>query len=271
LKVHIFHGLATDDTGKKGHYRVRGLYDLYCTRGFRETAFFSTAAKQHPHYEVVETGWSKMDPLFAGLPVASIRDSLATDKPVVLYAATFSPSLTSAPYLVETIRALSAEGQFHWIVTLHPKCPAHIQAQYRALQGPHLTFYESSQDVLPLMQAADVMLSDTSSIAIEYMLLDKPVVTFRNKVPAAYLLNVTEPDEIVPALQTALARPPKLLAAIRQFTAEVHPHRDGKSSERVLEAVSALLERGTGHLSKKPVNLLRKARLRKQLKYYRPW
>lgn len=269
LKVHVFHGLATDQTGKKGHFRVRGVYDLYCTRGEEETRFFSEAAKKQPHFEVVETGWPKVDPLFSESNTNDVRQELDTDKPVVFYASTFSPSLTSAPYLVDTIRELSQAGRYHWIVTLHPKCDPELMNRYRDLAGPNLTFFESSQDVLPLIRAGDVMLCDTSSIAIEFMLLQKPVVTFRTKAPAPYVLNVTETSEIGPVLETALTRPDSLMDAIRRFTQAMHPYKDGKSSERVLEAVNALLDKGTGHLSNKPLNLWRKYRIRKQLKYYR--
>ena len=269
LKVHVFHGLATDQTGKKGHFRVRGLYDLYCTRGEEETRFFKEAAKKQPHFEVVETGWPKVDPLFSDREMNGIREELNTDKPVIFYASTFSPSLTFASYLVETIKRLSQSGRYHWIVTLHPKSDPEVMSQYRALAGPDLTFYESNQDVLPLLRAGDVMLCDTSSIAIEFMLLEKPVVTFRTKAPAPYVLNVTEVSDIEPALATALTRPEPLMKEIHQFVSVIHPYRDGKSSDRVLDATNALIDKGTGHLLDKPLNLLRKYRIRKQLKYYR--
>ena len=268
LKVHVFHGLATDETGKKGHFRVRGMYDLYCTRGREETRFFSEAATKHRHFEVVETGWPKVDPLFSENDTRDIREELGTDKPVVFFASTFSPSLTYAPYLVDTIKQLSQTRQYHWIVTLHPKSDPDVMSQYRALAGPGLTFYESNQDVLPLLRAADVMLCDTSSIAIEFMLLGKPVVTFRTKAPAPYVLNVTEAGEIEPALATALTRPEHLMNAAQQFVSAMHPYTDGQPSERVLEATNALIDKGTGHLSPKPLNLLRKFRLRKRLSYY---
>jgi CDP-glycerol glycerophosphotransferase (TagB/SpsB family) len=170
---------------------------------------------------------------------------------------------------VETIKRLSQSGRYHWIVTLHPKSDPEVMSQYRALEGPDLTFYESNQDVLPLLRAGDVMLCDTSSIAIEFMLLEKPVVTFRTKAPAPYLLNVTEVTEIESALATALTKPEPLMQAIHQFVSAMHPYRDGKSSERVLDATDALIAEGIGHLSRKPLNLLRKYRMRKQLKYYR--
>ena len=268
LKVQVFHGLASDLTGKKGHFRIRGLFDLYCTRAAEETRLFQEMAAKQRHFDVVETGWPKVDPLFSGVESSDLRKELNTEKPIIFYAATFSPSLTSAPFLVDTIRNLSSTGQYRWIVTLHPKCDPDVMSQYRALQGPNLTFYESSHDVLPLLRAADVMLCDTSSIALEFMLLEKPVVTFRTKLPAPYVLNVIEPAEIESAIATALTRPDYLITAIRQFATDVHPHKDGKSSERVLGAANALIDKGTGHLESKPLNILRKVRLRRQLKYY---
>jgi len=268
IKVQVFHGLATDSTGKKGHFRIRGLYDLYCTRSTEETRLFKQMAEKQPHFEVVETGWPKVDPLFSNNEAANFRNDLNTDKPVVFYASTFSPSLTSAPLLIETIAKLSRSGQYHWIVTLHPKSNDEITAQYRKLQGPNLTFYESSQDVLPLLRTGDVMLCDTSSIAIEFMLLNKPVVTFRTKVPAPYVLNVTQTQEVGPALANALSRPDDLMNAIHQFSKDIHPFTDGKSSERVLEATDRLIETGISHLAPKPANFFRKFKIRKRLKYY---
>ncbi len=269
VKVQVFHGLATDLTGKKGHYKIRGFYDLYCTRSEEETRIFKKMRRRHPHFEVVKTGWPKVDPLFSGLDQNHLLFPADSSKPVVFYASTFSPSLTSSPYLVDTIKKLSQTGRYHWIVTLHPKTDKKVKAMYRALQGPHMTFYESSQDVLPLIKAADVMLCDTSSIALEFMLADKPVVTFRTKVPAPYVLNVTEPSEIEAAIDKAITRPVDLMGEIRAFTDQLHPCRDGRSSERVLDATNYLINHGASHLAPKPLNFWRKLKIRRRLKYYK--
>lgn len=268
IKVQIFHGLATDDTGKKGHYRIRGFFDLYCTRGPEETEKFQALADSLGHFRVVETGWPKLDPLFSEKSDLSLRDELGTDKPIILYASTFSPSLTSAPDLYETILSLSTSGQWHWLVTLHPKMDRGVVDRYRELAGPNLTFFESSEDVLPLLKTADAMLCDTSSIAIEFQVLGKPLVTFRAKSPGPQQLDVRVPDEVQSSLTQALQTPSGLMEATRAFTDSLHPWYDGLSSQRVLDAVDRFLLSGQGELKRKPLNILRKWKIRRKLRYH---
>ena len=55
-------------------------------------------------------------------------------------------------------------------------------------------------NVIPLLQAADVMLCDTSSILLMFLLLRRPVVTFNNQAPAAHLLNVTDATQVEAAI-----------------------------------------------------------------------
>ncbi len=270
IKVQLFHGLATDLTGKKGHYKIRGFFDLYCTRSNEETLIFKELGLKHPHYEVVETGWPKMDPLFLKGESDILKYKLhSSKKPIVFYTSTFSPSLTSAPILVNTVKKLSQTGKYQWIVTLHPKTDEKIKERYRAIQSKYLTFYEGDQDILPLLRLADVMLSDTSSIALEFMLLEKPVVSFRAKKPAPYLFNVTETAAIESAINNVITRPDGLMKEIRDFAKKIHPYRDGKSSERVLSAIDHMLENGSSpNLSPKPRNIWRKIKIRHKIKYY---
>lgn len=59
------------------------MYSLYCTRGEEETRFFREAAATYRHFEVVETGWPKIDPLFLENDTRDIRKEIGTDKPIV--------------------------------------------------------------------------------------------------------------------------------------------------------------------------------------------
>lgn len=274
VKVEVFHGLANDETGKKGHYRIRGLFDLYCTHAPEVTHKFKALSEVHKTFSVIETGWSKLDPLFnPALNEPSVyddfRNGVKKDKPIVFYASTFSPSLTSAPYLVDVIKAMSMSSKWHWLVTLHPKMPEGIVEQYRALQGENFTFVESHNDILPLLKAADVMLCDTSSIALEYLLLNKPLVTFRAKTPANYAINVLETNAVEDAISQALLHPELLKKSAQAYISKLHAYADGLSSERVLKAVDDFVMNDMSHLKAKPLNLWRKFQIRKKMAYYK--
>jgi len=268
IKVEIFHGLANDATGKKGHYRIRGLFDLYCTHAKESTLIFERLAAKYKTFHVAETGWPKVDPLFKDNSIDTSAYRPATEKPVILYASTFSPSLSTAALLPETIGKLSRKGNWHWLVTLHPKMDEEIVARYRALVGPNLQFIESDKDVLPLLKTADAMLCDTSSISLEFMLLDKPVVTLRTKVPGPQVIDVQQPDEVEQALTAALEYPADLMQNTRAYMEALHPYRDGCSSERILEATDTFIKLHAATLKPKPLNLFRKFQIRKRMHYY---
>ncbi len=274
VKVEVFHGLANDETGKKGHYRIRGLFDLYCTHAPEVTKKFQALAKKYKTFSVAETGWPKLDPLFNSdlrdlSPYDDFRNTTKVDKPIILYASTFSPSLTSAPYLIEVIRKLSESSKWHWLVTLHPKMPEEVVAQYKAMQGDNFTYVDSSYDVLPLLRVADAMLCDTSSIGLEFLQLNKPLVTFKAKVPGPHVINVTDENEIESALTYALSMPEDLLLEAKKFSEKLHVYFDGSSSERVLQATDYFIENEYDKLKAKPLNLWRKFQMRKKMSYYK--
>ncbi|MGH8236256.1 MAG: CDP-glycerol glycerophosphotransferase family protein, partial [Steroidobacteraceae bacterium] len=143
VKVHVGHGFAVP--GKRNTFSIRGLFDLYCTLGQHDTPEYTRLSRAMGHFKVIETGWSKLDPLFS--PAVAPLD-VTRDRPVVLYASTFTKRLTSAPYLLDAVRALSRSGRWRWLVTLHPKLPADLVRRWRALQGEYLQYVET-EDVIP--------------------------------------------------------------------------------------------------------------------------
>jgi CDP-glycerol glycerophosphotransferase (TagB/SpsB family) len=271
IKVQLLHGLATDAMGKKGHYRDRGFFDLYCTHGPEGTARFQLLAQKFRHFKVVETGWPKLDPIFQSQGIASLKEPLALTscKPMIIYAPTFSPSVTSAYKLFSKISELARVGTYHWLIKFHPKMNAEITEKFRLLAGQYLTFFESHEDVLPLLHAADLMVSDNSSITVEFQLMNKPLVTFNTLTPGPHLINITDPDELEGALAYALTRPEKLMSEINGFVDRFHPYRDGLSSQRVLDAVKDFADSGSNDLKSKPLNLIRKFKIRRKLGHYK--
>ena len=271
LKVAVFHGFNVAKATRsdaRGHFNIRGCFDLYCTQGPETTGPFERLASRYGYFRVVETGWPALDPVFSqGKRFATVRNG----KPKILFCSTFTAALSSARHLVNTVKELSISGDWDWLVQFHPKMPRDIVEAYRDMQGPHLRFVETD-DVLPLLEEADVMLCDTSSMIPMFLALHKPVVTFRNQSRGSkkHLLDVRDPREIKPAIRAALDPKEELLEHISAYVANIHPYRDGRSSERVLDAVEEMLRNGREGLKRKPWNLFRNLKERKKLGYWKP-
>ncbi len=269
-KVQLFHGFNAEKRDEQvGHFRIRGDFDLYCTQGPSTTPKFQQLAQQHGYFQAVETGWPKIDPLFQTDEQTGLREQLGIKKPIVLYTSTFSRRLTAAPRLHDAIAQLANEGRWHWLVNLHPKMPSAIVDSYKALEGESLSFMDTD-NIIPLLKAADVMVSDTSSVVFEFMLQDKPVITCRHRNPGPHLLNIQEADELESTIDTALTLSPEseLMSEMHKYADWLHPYRDGHSSERVLDATEAFLKNDYGKLKHKPLNFGRRISTRKKLGYW---
>jgi hypothetical protein len=266
INVSIFHGFDAGKLDKKGnndHFKVRNCFDLYCTQGPSTTKEFIALAEEHGHFKVTETGWCALDWLYED------NENTSTTKPTILLCSTFSKKLSCAPHLFETVKKLSQSGKWHWLVQFHPKMPVEIVQQYKSIQNDNLSFVETD-DVIPLLQKADVMVCDTSSVLIMFLLLGKPVVTFNNIAPKEYLLNISNVDLLEKTIEKAFEKPPELMANIASFIDQTHPYQDGQSSNRVLNAVDEVLSEKVC-LGKKPLDFFRQFKMRKKLKYWKFW
>lgn len=261
IKVQVFHGLIDKRNKPDEYFRIRGYFDLYCTPGNERTPGFKKQEEKYGFFKVIETGWSKMDYY---TPIE--RDP--NQRTTVMYASTFSRNMTSTVHLYDTIERLIQEKDWDWLITLHPKLDQSIIDRYKALTRYTNVKFDGSADNVPLMQKADVMLCDSSSIVTEFLWFDKPVVTFRNINPGNYLIDVNEIDKVEGALEEALTRPTELMQNIRRYIDWLHPYRDGKSSGRILDAIDEFDKKYKGKLKKKPLNIIRKLKMRKKAGYY---
>tara|TARA_R110001592_G_scaffold155601_1_gene385541 strand:- start:420 stop:1493 length:1074 start_codon:yes stop_codon:yes gene_type:complete len=273
VKVGVFHGFFAGKHGNS-HFNIRGFFDIYCPQGPNTTGPFQELAKKHGFFRVVQTGWSKLDPLFKAnnaqlsAQKSEVTENRASSKPTILFASTFSKIATAAPHVFDTIKRLSESGEWNWLVTLHPKMDKTVVEKYKSIEGDNLRFIENA-GVLSALQEADVMLCDTSSIISEFIVLQKPVVTYKTLNNGEHLINVEDVNEVENALRYALTKPPELMQKVISFGKMIHPDTDGLSSERVLDAVDWFIKEGHKGLKKKPLNLLRKYKIRKKLGYFK--
>lgn len=269
VKVAVFHGYPMKKRIEKidDHFTIRGWFDIYCTQGPSSTPYFRQLEKRHGFFKIYETGWTKADSYFK----KSATEEHDNARPVILYSPTFTKGISSAWDLLPVIRRLAATKPWDWIITFHPKLddPQLIEDYQRmADEMPNVEFARLNKG-LATFRRSDVMLCDSSSITVEYMMLGKPVVTYRNTHPGPHLLNVRDTEEIGPAIEAALKHPQELMKEIDRYTAYHEAHRDGQNSARVLDAVEDFIANWKGRLRHKPLNLVRRIKLRMQLGYYK--
>jgi len=267
VKVQIFHGFLAQKRPSKKHifseFRIRGFFDLYCTQGPSTTETFKKLAKKYGYFEVEETGWSKVDPLFP------IETKEIAPIPNIMIASTFTERLSLA-YNEEVfleIQRLSQTGKYNFLMVLHPKLPQEIIKKWKQLESDHFTFYDTT-DLIPLFKKSAILFADTTSAIQEFSLQHKPIVSFRHTFEHDYLIHVQDPKEIEESFKHALSYPKKILEKLATFTEKLHPYHDGHSSARVIDASIHFLNKNKDHLKPKPINLLRKTKIRQRLHKY---
>lgn len=265
LKVMLFHGMAINKRADKDdvHYKIRGWYDLFCTHAEKDTQRFSELAQQHKNFYVRQTGWPKLDGLFKA-PAPTDQ----TTKKTLFFATTFSPNITCAPIVADELKRISELGDWRVIATLHPLMDQSVVKKYQSLQSENFIYLSPEQDLYPAMHSADIMLCDTSSIMYEFMFLNKPVITFKTRNPGNFLTDINSVETLLPTMERLMQNASAQLQAARKICYQLNAFNDGKSSQRVLEAVDEILSGSLPPLKSKPLNLIRKLKLRKRLGYW---
>ncbi|MDH3978860.1 MAG: CDP-glycerol glycerophosphotransferase family protein [Gammaproteobacteria bacterium] len=266
-KVAVFHGFnARKRTRGKldSHFTIRGCFDLYCTQGPSTTQVFEQLAKAHGYFRVQETGWPKVDPLF-GKSLSNNQTGCLT----ILLTSTFSRRLSCAPHLLdEWSELIHRRPEWKFQTQFHPKMPAETIHAYKNIKASNYEFIETD-DMNPYLSSADIMVSDTSSILQEFLLLEKPVITYQTRFPEPHLINIMSPTELEKAILEANSKPSELIENIHKYIQKLHPYKDGHSSSRVIDATEWFIREGNIGLKKKPINLIRKLKDRKKLKYWK--
>lgn len=258
VKIQIFHGYAGE---KKGHWVIRHYFDTYFTQGPFFTEGFRKLAAIHRDFEVLETGWPRQDWVKANLHTFDEERKRLLEKSgrkhLVLYAPTFSPSLTSLPIMKDALVELTRKRDVLVVVKLHPLTRQEWVDEYRQLAGEHeYILWMDDFSVAKYQLMADVMISDTSSTIYEFLLKDKPVITYRASAGKIYWKNIENTDELCTAFDEVLQDGEG--TRLRQWVIDNYdPYLDGKVAHRMLEGARDYIRRH-GVPRKRQLNLWRK-------------
>ncbi len=268
LKVALFHGFNSGKRGNDAHFKIRQCFDMYCTQGPNTTERFLKLADQYKTFTVQETGWAMLDPLFTLIEPNLYCAAEEDKRPTILFCSTFSEETSYAVELLSTIKKLSRSSRYRWLVQFHPKMPSDIVEKYKVIQNKNLQFIETD-NVIPLLQAADLMLCDTSSIMIMFLLQKKPVIAYKNRTLNDSYLRVDNISDLERTIEAALNQPIEFFHRIDHYCSQTHPYNDGLSSSRIIDACEILKVQGIDQLKKKPFNFIRQLKLRKKLNYWK--
>ncbi|WP_031388541.1 CDP-glycerol glycerophosphotransferase family protein [Desulfonatronum thiodismutans] len=258
--VNVGHGLIC-----KGMYyrrdpvvRRENLSDLLCVPG----PWHKRRLQDNVFSPIRVTGFIKSDRLFSPQAMGKrgfcAKHDLDPGKPMVLFAPTFNPELSAIPHVWDKVTTLG-DDQTTIGVKLHHMTPEPWKELYRRLaaQRDDVVFL-SDADYSGMMHAADVMVSDVSSMFVEFMLLNKPVVLFNSPQLESFenydpsdlehkvrdaVLEADSVGALRKKVDKALDQPEILEEERLQYIEELDYGRDGKSVQRAAEAIRELLTR----------------------------
>ena len=268
-RINFFHGVAgkcdLDDAKAIGE---KVGFDIY------DTVMFANADRLHryvhggivPASRAALIGFPKADDLVNGRwSAAAVRADLGLDPSIetVLYAPTFSPASSLHLAGERIIEALLATGR-NVIVKLHerstvphPKYTSDVDwpARLARFASRARYAYATGAHVGPYLAAADVLVTDHSTVGFEFALLDRPIVVF----DAPDLLQfarinpekwmqlrgmadvVSRVEDLPDVLSRALASP-RRHSAERRAVAQALFAYPGHATERALQVVYRLIE-----------------------------
>ncbi len=188
VSVQIFHGVSI-----KNYFLSKRIHDYdivfatgpYMIRRYVERGFFDDGDPKLRH-----VGLPKTDRLTDGtLDRAATLESWGLDPavPTVLYAPSWGGESSLDKMGEAILEALAArsraegDGALNVVVKLHDNAfdERYARRDWRAfldgLVGPRFAA-PATADVVPAMHAADLMITDISSVAFEYLQCDRPII-----------------------------------------------------------------------------------------------
>lgn len=256
-------GFIERDSAIPGNYAAQELERLYSgyhtvvsTSPFYSSQVFARAFRAE---HVVDLGYPRTDVFFRPLRKPDLLNAdperfmalsrLRKERHLVLYAPTFRDKVGNAlgadALDLARLDAFLGKAGMHLVIKGH-----HLTGQRLSASFANISAFDNDADVYPLMPLIRAMITDYSSIYMDYLLLDRPVVFFcpdydeyvtRNReLQFPYDEMTPGPkcrtrDELHEALHRAAHGDDGFGPARRAMRDKAFLHHDGKASHRIAE------------------------------------
>jgi len=200
-KVQLWHGVGFKKIGlaiqsnnslaNRVHNAIRGnspIHDLFVsTSEFYTENVFSNAFKAK---RFLESGYPRNDIFFNGRvdkydllgadekTISKIQRLRSDGYKIVLYAPTFRDiardTADNKPFNLKSLSGFAKKYKTIFIFKLH----AYVSAAIRPKAYNNIIEYDNTKDIQPLLKISDILITDYSSVYMDYLLLDRPVIFF---------------------------------------------------------------------------------------------
>ncbi len=142
-----------------------------------------------------------------------------------------------------------------------------IKNKYRVLAGESFKIIDAN-NILPYFIISDILITDTSSVAYEFLPLDRPIITFKTIARDDKGINIIDAKDLLGAITRSLLDPTEFSENRQFYLSEIHSFTDGRSSERMINAIIDLISANSvSRLKPKPQNWIRNRKMKKMLHY----
>ena len=266
--VQLWHGKGMKKTGHDSGYSLKSRNRFLQANMFAPlsaliasspyTAKLMASTFKAPLETIVTTGLPRNDVLFNDIKDAELDSHLALQEKIAaalhsgaqkifLYAPTFRPN-GSNPIDTLDLAALEqvlANTSAHLFVSLHPKFARKDAVQLSSYH--HIEYVEAGFDIYPQLKNIDVLITDYSSLYVDFLLLDRPIIFYTYDIDT-YGVEMglhDDFDTLTPGphpkttaeLLSALAARDDYREKRHEVQSKLFTHQDGGASKRVYEAL----------------------------------
>lgn len=280
--IQMWHGIPIKEIGLRYFMRAdkviidellasAGEFDMFVAPGgaareewAQRFAFRDFAATGYPRNDIFFREPAEHDLLNVDKETYALFEAAGhAGQPAILYAPTFRDDPGSGWFGKAKVEALAAHAGargYMLALNLHPYEQNKVE-EFRQ-RYPGIRFVAPGTDAYPIVRRADVLITDYSSLAFDYLLRDRPLIFYRPdhddymKSARGFIAGnecltpgavATTMDELLPALDAAAncSRAPggdPHQAARRDLRAKLFDHIDGNAAKRLCEVIVRMVE-----------------------------